>query len=169
MKNYKERFDFKTFVRCGMLTALACVLTMVPQIPTGTGGYVHFGDSIIYVASAFLGPICGAVVGAVGHSLADILTGHILFALPTIIIKGLMGFAIGKLLYKNFSKTRFIMSAVASLVIVTLGYFAAEIPMYGVSVAAISLISSPIQWLMSVVASAVIVPIINKYRTKIGL
>ena len=60
MKNYKERFDFKTFVRCGMLTALACVLTMVPQIPTGTGGYVHFGDSIIYVASAFLGPICGS-------------------------------------------------------------------------------------------------------------
>ena len=108
-------------------------------------------------------------VGAVGHSLADILTGHIIFALPTFIIKGLMGFAIGKLLYKNFSKTRFIMSAVASLVIVTLGYFAAEIPMYGVSVAAISLISSPIQWLMSVVASAVIVPIINKYRTKIGL
>ena len=102
MKNYKERFDFKTFVRCGMLTALACVLTMVPQIPTGTGGYVHFGDSIIYVASAFLGPICGAVVGAVGHSLADILTGHIIFALPTFIIKGLMGFAIGKLLYKNF-------------------------------------------------------------------
>ena len=101
MKNYKERFDFKTFVRCGMLTALACVLTMVPQIPTGTGGYVHFGDSIIYVASAFLGPICGAVVGAVGHSLADILTGHIIFALPTFIIYSLV------LTYQNH---RFIMA-----------------------------------------------------------
>ena len=46
----------KQFVRVAMLTALACVLTIVPKVPIG-GGYVHFGDCIIYVAAMILGPI----------------------------------------------------------------------------------------------------------------
>mgnify|MGYP000149296723 CR=1 FL=1 len=44
----------KQFVRVAMLTALACVLTIVPKVPIG-GGYVHFGDCIIYVAAMILG------------------------------------------------------------------------------------------------------------------
>ena len=51
----------KQFVRVAMLTALACVLTIVPKVPIG-GGYVHFGDCIIYVAAMILGPIPGAIV-----------------------------------------------------------------------------------------------------------
>ncbi|MEG1880632.1 MAG: ECF transporter S component, partial [Oscillospiraceae bacterium] len=86
----------KKFIRISMLTALAVVLTMVPKIPTPTGGYVHFGDSIIYLASIFLGPWAGAAVGAVGHSLADIIGGYPIFALPTFFIKGLMGYTLGK-------------------------------------------------------------------------
>ncbi len=158
-----------TFVRVGMLTALACVLTMVPQIPTGTGGYVHFGDSIIYVTAAFLGPVAGAFVGAIGHSLADLLSGYVIFAIATFIIKGLMGFVIGKILYKNFRSVRFILATVISLAIVTLGYFIAEIPMFGVETAAVVFISSPAQWLMSVAATAIFIPLINKYKHKIGL
>lgn len=152
-----------------MLTALACILTMFPQIPTVTGGYVHFGDSIIYAAAAFLGPVSGAVVGAFGHSLADLLSGHIIFAIATFIIKGIMGFAIGKILYGNFNKVRFIIAGIVSLVIVTFGYFFAEIPMFDVETAAFTFISSPIQWLMSVAASAVFIPIVNKIKTSIDL
>lgn len=161
--------NLKSFVRVAMLTALACVLTMFPQIPTGTGGYVHFGDSIIYVAAAFMGPLAGAIVGAVGHSLADLLSGYVIFAVATFVIKGVMGFAIGKILYGSFSKVRFLIAGVVSLAIVTLGYFFAEIPMFGVSTASIVFISSPVQWLMSVVASAVFIPVISKVRTKIGM
>ena len=51
----------KQFVRVAMLTALACVLTIVPKVPIG-GGYVHFGDCIIYVAAMILGPIPGAIL-----------------------------------------------------------------------------------------------------------
>lgn len=161
--------NLKTFVRIAMLTALACVLTMFPQIPTGTGGYVHFGDSIIYLAAAFLGPIAGAIVGAVGHSLADLLSGYVIFAIATFIIKGIMGFVIGKILYKKFSVVRFIIAGIVSLAIVTLGYFVAEIPMFGAATAAAVFISSPVQWLMSVVASAVFIPVVNKLKTKINL
>ncbi|MCI5893617.1 MAG: ECF transporter S component [Clostridiales bacterium] len=163
----KTKMTTKDFVRIGMLTALACVLTMVPQIPTGTGGYVHFGDSIIYVTAAFMGPIAGAFVGAIGHSLADLLSGYVIFAIATFIIKGIMGFVIGKILYENFSLIRFIIAAAAALLIVTLGYFIAEIPMFGLETAAVVFISSPIQWLMSVAASAIFIPLLNKYKSKI--
>lgn len=164
-----KNFDFKTFVRTGMLTALACVLTMFPQIPTGTGGYVHFGDSIIYVASAFLGPWSGLIVGAFGHSLADLLSGYAMFIPATFAVKGVMGYVSGKILFGKYDKKNFIISGIASLFIVTLGYFIAEIPMFGVKTASVVFVSSPIQWGMSIAASAVLLPLINKIKIKIGL
>lgn len=158
--------DIKKFTRIAMFAALACVLTIFPQVPTPTGGYVHFGDSVIYIASAFMGPIPGAIVGAVGHCLADIISGHPVYALPTFIIKGLMGLVIGKILYQRTGLRHLIKAGIAALFIVTFGYFIAEIPMYGVAVAATSFISSPVQWLMSLVATAVLVPILNKAKLK---
>lgn len=165
---YVKKITTQTLSRLGMLTALACILTMFPQIPMVVG-YVHFGDCIIYIAAAFMGPLAGALVGAVGHSLADLLSGYAVFAIVTFIIKGFMGFVIGKILYQNFKMSRFILATLASLVILLLGYFVAEIPMYGVATASHVFISSPIQWFMSVVASAVFIPLIYKYRRKIGL
>ena len=150
----------KQFVRVAMLTALACVLTIVPKVPIG-GGYVHFGDCIIYVAAMILGPIPGAIVGAIGHSLADFISGYPIFCIPTFIIKGIMGFAIGKIVYRHVDIKHFIIGGIVALVIVTGGYFVAE-------TALVSLISSPIQWCMSMVASAIIVPILIKNRKRIG-
>ena len=165
MNNKSDRYriaDTRSFIRASMLAALACVLTMFPQIPTPTGGYVHFGDCIIYLASALMGPLWGAAVGAVGHSVADIISGHAIFALPTFIIKGLAGFAAGKIMYGRLNKKNFVLSGIACLLIVTVGYFIAEIPMFGVEAAAVSFISSPVQWLMSMVASVIIIPAVNK-------
>lgn len=150
----------RKLTRAAMLSALACVLTIFPQIPTPTGGYVHFGDSIIYIAAVFLGPVAGAVVGAVGHSLADIMSGYVVFAIPTFIIKGLMGFIIGKILYNKIDMRHIIFAGVAALIVVTLGYFVAELPLYGLSGAMLVFVSSPIQWLMSIAATAVLVPLL---------
>ena len=157
----------KKFVRIAMLTALACVLTIWPKMPIG-GGYVHFGDCVIYVAAMILGPAAGAIVGAVGHSLADLISGFPIFCIPTLIIKGIIGFVIGKIVYKHIDAKHFIIGGIAAFMIVTGGYFIAEIPLMGYETALISLISSPIQWAMSMVASAVIIPILLKNRKTIG-
>ena len=112
----------KQFVRVAMLTALACVLTIVPKVPIG-GGYVHFGDCIIYVAAMILGPIPGAIVGAIGHSLADFISGYPIFCIPTFIIKGIMGFAIGKIVYGHVDIKYFMLDGYLCLFI----FFAGEI------------------------------------------
>ncbi len=154
--------DVRKFTRIAMFAALSCVLTMFPQIQTPTGGYVHFGDSIIYIAAAFMGPLAGAAAGAVGHCLADILTGYAVYALPTFIIKGLMGFVIGKIMYNHIDIKHTVLAGAAALVIVTLGYFVAEVPIYGLSAALFVFISLPVQWLMSIAATAVLVPLLKK-------
>ncbi|MBE5040125.1 ECF transporter S component [Ructibacterium gallinarum] len=165
----KQVLSLKKFVRIAMLTALAAVLTMFPQIPTGTGGYVHFGDSIIYLAAVFMGPWAGAAVGAIGHSIADLMSGYAIFAFPTFVIKGCIGYTVGKIVSGKLQPKRMIMAALAALGIVTFGYFLAEWPMYGIAAAVVVFISSPVQWLMSIVASAFFIPIVQKISHQIGL
>ncbi len=161
------KIDIKKITQCGVLAAIACVLTMVPQIPNGAGGYVHFGDCIIYLAALLTGPASAAVVGAVGHGLADLFSGYAIFVPGTFIIKGLMGFVIGKIIYGHYTAPRFVAAAFAALAIVTGGYFLYEAPVLGMEAAMTSLISSPIQWLMSVAASAVVLPIALRLKNKL--
>lgn len=158
--------DIRKFTRTAMFAALACVLTMLPQIPVPTGGYVHFGDSIIYIAAAFLGPVPAAIVGAVGHSLADILSGYAIFALPTFIIKGIVGFVAGKILYNKTDMRHIMLAGISALALIMSGYFITETIIYGVSVAMLSLISSPVQWLMSILATAAFVPLLARVKMK---
>ena len=162
MKNTKK------LIQTAVLTALACVLTIVPKVPIG-GGYVHFGDTVIYIAAILLGPIYGAAVGAIGHAMADLFSGFAIFCLPTFIIKAIMGYVIGKIVYNCTDIKHFILGAIAAFVIVTGGYFIAEIPLLGWETALISLISSPIQWGMSMLASAVIIPILVKNKNRLNL
>ncbi len=157
----------KKVVRVAILAALACVFTFFPKVPFGSG-YVHFGDCIIYISSIMLGPISGALVGAVGHSLADLISGYPLFCIPTFIIKALLGYTVGKVLYNQKSTKRYVAASLSSLVIVTGGYFIAEIPLYGIGPALVSLISSPVQWAMSMVASVLVIPILMKNKKRIG-
>lgn len=158
--------NINRLTKTSLFIALAAALTMFPHFATPTG-YVHFGDSIIYIAATFLGPVPGALVGAIGHCLADIFSGYPVYAIATFIIKGIMGFVIGKILYKKRNSRRFVLAGISALFIVTLGYFIAEIPMFGLETAMVSLISSPIQWLMSIAAFAVLIPVINKIIKKI--
>ena len=153
--------------RCAVLTALACVLTIFPKVPFGEG-YVHFGDCVIYAAALVMGSWSAAFVGAVGHSLADLFSGYPVYCLPTFIIKGILGFTIGMILHKEQNVKRYILAAAASLVIVTGGYFIAELPLLGSAQAIVSLMSSPIQWAMSMVASAIIIPVLVKNRNRLN-
>ena len=160
MKNKKT----KRFVQITLLTALAAVLTMYPHCPTPTG-YVHMGDSIIYIAAAFFGPLAGAVVGGVGHALADLLSGYPVYIPITLVVKAVMGFVTAKLLYKKqFTAGRFVAAALINLVIVTFGYFIPEIFMYGIGSAVSVFVSSPVQWLMSIAVSAILFPAMSKVK-----
>ena len=112
----------------GLLIALVCVATMVLQIPIGgTGGYIHPGDSMIFVAAVFFGKREGAIAGGIGSALADILSGYAHWALFTLLIKALEGYLAGRLAdygrtHKFFTVRNMVGPLVAALWMVV-GYF----------------------------------------------
>ncbi len=75
------------------LTFVATILITIPMVSL-SGGYINFGDTIIFVASAILGPIGGLVSGALGSMIADLVVAPA-YALITLIVKGLEGFIAG--------------------------------------------------------------------------
>ena len=75
------------------LTFVATIAITIPMAST-SGGYINFGDTVIFVASALLGPVGGAVVGALGSVIADLIFAPA-YAIITLIVKGLEGFIAG--------------------------------------------------------------------------
>lgn len=107
----------KKFVLTGLMTALVFVLTFIFPIPVPyTSGYIHLGDSMIYISVIVLGPIYGAFASGVGSMLADLLAGYAQYALPTLIIKSLMALIMG-LIIKGKTKKTFTGSAITALLI----------------------------------------------------
>ncbi len=85
----------KTLVLTGMMTALVFIATVAIRIPVPfTQGYIHAGDTMIFVSAAVLGPIPGMIAAGVGSSLADMM-GYPQWVIPTLLIKGLMGYLMG--------------------------------------------------------------------------
>jgi len=113
----------------GLLVALVAVSTMVFQIPvSATQGYIHLGDSMILLISVFFGAKYGMVAGGVGSALADVLSGYAHWALFTFIIKGIMGYVIGKVASfseKNdkFFTYRNMIGSVLGVIWMVFGYF----------------------------------------------
>jgi uncharacterized repeat protein (TIGR04002 family) len=70
------------------MAALIAVFTAFVQMPTGiNSGYLHFGDSMIYLTGCIIAGPWGALASAIGGGLADVLAGAPQWAIPTAIIK----------------------------------------------------------------------------------
>lgn len=153
-----------------IFTAIILLATSVIKFSTGLGeGYIHLGDSFVYLTACVLPfPYC-LVAGALGGALADILSGYAIWAIPTMIIKMLnvIPYALVCIKYKSskiLSKQTVLMTVVSG-VITIFGYFVAESVLYSVASATLSLIGNTIQ----AVASGIIFVIIAKATDKINL
>ena len=65
--------------------AIAVMTAYLLHIPIPTGGYIHLGDALIYLAACLL-PVPYAAAGA---GLADLLTAP-MWVLPTLVIKAVI-------------------------------------------------------------------------------
>ena len=163
MVEKKDRKKATTFyvVLIALFSALVCVLTVFVQIPVGFG-YINFGDALIFIAASMLGPIGGAVVGALGSSLADIFTGFVVYAPFTFVIKGAEGFLCGILYLYVFKKQRPILRRLYSMLIagsvIIVGYFLTDWILFGWAASLFNFISGPIQVGVSLIIAMIIMP-----------
>ena len=130
----------------GFMAALITIMTAyICHIPVGmNGGYIHFGDSLIYLAAVLLPRPYALAAAAIGGGMADLLTAPI-WAPATMIIKMLI-----VLPFSNKSTKivppRNIFAAVLAYFISGFSYFLAEYILFGSwSVLLISMSQSLIQ------------------------
>lgn len=99
-----------------LFSALTFIFTAyIFHIPLGNNGYVHIGDTFIYLAASIL-PLKYAILsGAIGGMLADSLTGAIVWVIPTIIIKPILVLFFKRDLEKIITKRNILASIVSGL------------------------------------------------------
>jgi uncharacterized membrane protein len=107
-----------------VMTALVAVGTLIIRIPNPMGGYFNVGDVMIFVSALIFGPLMGGVAGGLGSAIADMI-GFPLFALPTLVIKGLEGLLAG-LIGDRRSVFRDVFAVVVAGCEMILGYFLVE-------------------------------------------
>lgn len=85
-----NRLNAHYLVMSALLAAAVTATTAyVLHIPLPTGGYIHVGDALIYLAACVLPMPWAMAAGAVGGTLADLLTAPI-WAPATFVIKALI-------------------------------------------------------------------------------
>jgi uncharacterized membrane protein len=110
----------------GIMAALVTVATVLVQIPNpATGGYINFGDIMIFVSALMFGPVVGGFAGGVGSFLADLASGYGLFAPYTLVIKGLEGVIAG-LISNRVNVKRDVLAVTLAGSGMVIGYFIAE-------------------------------------------
>lgn len=128
-------------VMAAMMMCLVMIATVFIRVPIpGTQGYVHLGDSMVFLSVLILGWKYGAVASAFGGLLADVLGGAAAWAPWTFVIKGVMAVILGLIAMKlsersSISRGRFIFGEAAGMVtagiFMVAGYYLAEGVMYG--------------------------------------
>ena len=112
-----------------VMSALVAVGTLIIRIPNPMGGYFNFGDVMIFVTALTFGPLVGSVAGGLGSAIADII-GFPVFAIPTLVIKGLEGLLAGFITTKK-NVYRDVLAVVAAGTEMVIGYFLVEFYLWG--------------------------------------
>lgn len=106
----------KKIVFAALLAALACVATMIIKIPTPLGGYIHAGDAVVVLAGFLLGPVWGALAAGLGSCLADVISGYVLYAPGTFVIKAVVALLAGWIIGTKLIKNEFAKALVAGII-----------------------------------------------------
>ena len=116
----------KNLTFTALLAAMITIFTAyICHSPVGSnGGYIHFGDSLIYIAACLLPWPYAMAAAAIGGGLADILTAPI-WAPATIIIKALISIPFTNKSSKIVTAGN-VISTIIAFVISATGYAIAE-------------------------------------------
>ncbi len=127
----KVSTNIKNLTVAGIMAALITIMTAyVCHIPIGVnGGYVHFGDSLIYLTAVLLPKPYAMAAAAIGGGLADLLTAP-MWAPATVIIKMLLVLPFTNQAKKIITIRNLFATGIGYL-ITGVGYFIAEYLIFG--------------------------------------
>lgn len=128
--NGRTAFGVRDIVQVGLLAALIYIATMAINVPNGYGGVIHLGDSMVFLAAILFGRRTGALSGAIGMTLFDLLSPYAEWAPFTFVIKGGMALIVGTVAYSGGAKGESMVRNTVGMVLggiwMIAGYYAAE-------------------------------------------
>lgn len=141
MKNMKNK-KIGLLVLTGLFAALITLMTAyICHIPVPVaGGYIHFGDSLIFMAATILPKPYAMLAGAIGGGMADLLTAP-LWTIPTILVKMAITIPFTSKSKKSLCPRNIVAIVLAYLISAT-GYFIANKFVFGSEVSLILSISN---------------------------
>jgi uncharacterized membrane protein len=92
----------RDIVFTALLIALVFVATRFINIKlpiSSNGGLVHLGNVMLFATAIVFGKKKGAIAGAFGMGIFDILSGWMIWAPFTFVIRGVMGLIVGSFAY----------------------------------------------------------------------
>lgn len=153
-----------------LFVALTLVATMFINLKlpiAGNGGLIHLGNVPLFIAAFVFGRRTGAIAGAFGMGLFDLISGWTIWAPFTFIIVGAMGYVAGLIGEKVPGKRAVVYSiaVIAALLIKIVGYYFAEVVLYGNWIAPFG--SIPGNVLQVVFAGLVVVPLVARIKKRV--
>lgn len=163
-----KKINLQSLALSGLFAALVCVATMIIHIPTPTKGYVNLGDGVVNVCAWVLGPIYAPTAAGIGSALADIFSGYPVYAPATFVIKALMAavaYFVFYILKKHFNPiTAYVVSSIASEIIMCVGYFLFEGFIYhSFAIAALGIQANLVQGAIGMISSVLLYETIVKH------
>lgn len=151
----KKRQSKKMYllVLSSVFMAVVTVMTFYIKIPSHNG-YIHLGDSIIYLAACILPTPYAVISAAVGGMLADAFGGYMIYMIPTLIIKGLLSLSFSSESDRILTKRNAVALVIATAITIV-GYYIAEVMIVCISSAAdagafFEKILTPVPWAAAV-------------------
>lgn len=134
----KQAVSTRDLVQSALLITLVFVATKFINIrlPLSiNGGLIHAGNTMLFLAAIVFGKRKGAIAGAFGMGLFDVLSGWLAWAPFTFIVRGLMGYIIGQISWSNGKKgdsfVLNLLAIVAGGLWMIGGYYLTEVVLYG--------------------------------------
>ena len=148
----------KEIVITGLAVALVFTATMIHiRLPIGQGGLIHLGNIPLFLVAIIFFFFLGAIAGAFGMGLFDLMGGWTPWAPATFIIVGLMGYAVGVISEKKDNVAGYAMAILVACAMKIVGYYIAEALIYGNWVQPV--LSIPGNLIQIGVAAVIVLPI----------
>ncbi|KAB2336678.1 ECF transporter S component [Cytobacillus depressus] len=161
----------KALVINALFIALTLVATMFINIKLpvmGNGGLIHLGNVPLFIAALVYGRKVGAIAGAFGMGMFDLISGWAAWAPFTFVIVGAMGYFAGLLSEKLPGKRMLVntMAVAVALIIKVVGYYFAEVIIYGNWILPFGSITGNI--LQVAIAGFIVIPLAGRLKKIIG-
>ena len=128
-----NRYNIKRLTLSALFASIILIFTaFIFHIPiSSSGAYIHFGDVFIFLAATLLPYPDALFASAIGAGLADFMSGYPMWIPFTLVIKPIMVMCFTSHGSKILLSKRNLIAPFLSGAICLLGYYLAEVILYG--------------------------------------